>query len=310
MKKIAILGATGYIGKSLIYYLSLKKEFEVFPFARSIKKLNSFLNSINKKNYFKARSFSEFGNHKYDVVINCIGIGDPKEMKEAGFKLFEITEKFDNLILGYLKQHPQTKYINFSSGAVYGKSIGEPIDEKSLLILDVNNIDQGDCYAVSKINCEAKHRCLTDLNIIDIRLFSFFSRFMGIKNSGFLLSHIINAVNNKKVFTAVPEDFVRDFINPADLLNLIKLIIKKEKINDYFDAYSQKPISFFQLLKYFKNSYGLKCRISSDVKLISPTGSKNAYYSKNRKAEKLLGYEPEFSSLSGMKEEIKYLIDL
>lgn len=307
MKKIAILGATGYIGKSLTYCLSLKKEFEVFLFARSEKKLNVFLDSIDKRRNFTACNFSKFGNYQYDVVINCIGIGDPKKMKEAGFELFEITEKFDNLILNYLKQYPKTKYINFSSGAVYGKSIGAPINKKSQLILDINNIDQGDCYAVSKINCEAKHRCLIDLNIIDIRLFSFFSRFIELKKTGFLLSHIINAINNKTIFTAVPDDFVRDFINPIDLLNLIKLIIKKEKINDFFDVYSQRPISFFQLLKYFKKKYGLEYKISRNIELISPTGSKNAYYSKNKKA-KLLGYQPKYSSMAGIEEEIKYLI--
>ncbi|HBA36496.1 TPA: hypothetical protein DCZ15_01325 [Candidatus Falkowbacteria bacterium] len=308
MKKIAILGATGFIGKSLIYCLSQEEDFEVFAFARSPEKINTFLDSLDKKTNFIACSFDEFFNHEYDAVINCIGIGDPKEMKEAGFELFEITERFDNMALDYLRRRPKTRYINFSSGAVYGKTVGTPIDTESLLVLDINHIDQGDCYAVSKINCEAKHRCLVDLNIVDIRLFSFFSRFLGLENSGFLLSHVINAINNKTVFTAVPDDFIRDFINPHDILNLIKLIIKKERINDFFDAYSLEPVSFFHLLKYFQEKYNLKYKISRNIDLISPTGLKNAYYSKNKKAE-TLGYYPKFSSLTGIEEEIKYLIN-
>ena len=37
-------------------------------------------------------------------------------------------------------------------------------------------------YALSKINSEIKHRKLKHLNIIDLRLFSFFSRFMNLKS--------------------------------------------------------------------------------------------------------------------------------
>lgn len=307
MKKIAVLGATGYIGKSLVYKLILKKNYEIFLFARSTKKLKDFLKLYTKYSVNKVKKIDDFRFGKYDVVINCVGIGDPKKMKEAGYELFEITEKFDNLIINYLKINPKTVYINLSSGAVYGKSIEKPIHKKSLLVLDINNVDQGDCYTVTKINCEAKHRAIANLNIIDIRLFSFFSRFIELENSGFLLSHIINSINKKRTFYAISTNFIRDFINPEDLLRLIELIIKKGKINDFFDAYSKKPISFFKLLKFFEKNYGLKYKFKDDLKLVSPTGPKNSYFSSNKKAVSL-GYIPTYSSLGGIAEEVKYLI--
>jgi hypothetical protein len=36
-----------------------------------------------------------------------------------GSDIFKITEKYDDMVLGYLKLHKETKYIFLSSGAVY-----------------------------------------------------------------------------------------------------------------------------------------------------------------------------------------------
>ena len=85
------------------------------------------------------------------------------------------------------------------------------------------------------------------------------------------------------------------------------LIIKEKNINDVFDVYSAKPISKFEMLSYFKRKYGLKYKIKKDPKLNSPTGSKNCYYSENKKAEKI-GYKPKFSSLKGMDSEISNIL--
>jgi len=306
MKKIAILGATGYIGKSLVFNLLSEKGVEFFLFARSKNKLNKFLKNIKGERKFKSNHFKKFNNYKYDTIINCVGIGNPSEMKKSGVKIFEITEEFDNLILKYLLLNPKTLYINLSSGAAYGKKIEKPIENNSYSTLNINNLDQGDAYSIVKINSEAKHRTLKNLNIVDLRIFSFFSRFLEL-GPGYLISDIINSIKNKTILITKPENIIRDYINPRDLLDLIKLIIKKRKINDVFDVYSAEPVSKFDLLKYFKKRYDLKYKIKKDPKLDSPTGIKNAYYSKNKKANKL-GYKPKFSSLMGIDYEINNLL--
>lgn len=306
MKKIAIMGATGYIGKSLIFELSVKKEFEVFLFARSIKKLDTFLKIIKKKDNFKIKHFEKFNNYKYNCIINCIGIGNPKDVKGAGFKLFEITEKFDNLIIDYIKKYPNTIYINLSSGAVYGKNIKEPVNKKTYSSININNLDSGDNYSIAKINSEAKHRSLKSLNIVDLRIFSFFSRFIKL-DAGYLISDIVSSIKNKKTLITNSENIIRDYIHPENLLNLIKLIIRKNKINDFFDVYSLKPISKFEMLEYFKKNYGLKYQFANNLKISSPTSSKSKYYSNNKKA-KNLGYKPNFSSLNGIEYEIKNIV--
>jgi short-subunit dehydrogenase len=60
MKVIALLGATGYIGKSLVYHVSGQKEDMFFLFARSEQKLKVFLKTIDRKPPFAIGSFQKF----------------------------------------------------------------------------------------------------------------------------------------------------------------------------------------------------------------------------------------------------------
>jgi len=138
---------------------------------------------------------------EYDVVINCVGVGRPEKIEEVGFDIFSITEKFDNLVIDYLQKNRKCIYINFSSGAVYGKNFKRPVDQGSISSLNVNSIDISDAYSLAKINSEAKHRALQGYNIVDIRIFSYFSRDIDL-NAKFLLSEAMSSIkDNKTLFT-------------------------------------------------------------------------------------------------------------
>lgn len=303
MRNIAILGATGYIGKSLVQHLSRRKEDKFFLFARSQEKLKKFLQIIDHNPLFTTKLFQKFSAGRYDVVINCVGMGNPSEVRKSGNKIFQITEKFDNLILKYLEKHPKALYINLSSGAVYGKKIEKPLEITSQSVIDINNLDSGDYYAIAKMNSEAKHRALPNFNIVDIRVFSFFSHFINL-SSGYLMADVINSLQHKKKLITSPDDIIRDYIGADELWDLMELIMKKGRMNDVFDIYSAKPVSKFALLKYLKRKYGLQYSIMKTSRKQSPTGIKNLYYSKNKKAENI-GYFPKRTSLKVIDNEIK-----
>ena len=304
-KKIAIFGSTGNIGKNISMYFSAENEFDLVLFGRNEKKVEKIMNKIMNNSKYLFHNYNEFDNDNYDVVINCIGISDPQIISKNN-KILEITEKYDNKIIDYIKSKKDTKYVNFSSGAVYGQSFESPIKESSLCKLNINKLDQNNSYQISKINSELKHRKFNDLNIIDLRIFNFFSRFSDLK-SNFLMSQISNALKHNKEFLTDKNNIVRDYIHPEDLFKIIKICIKKRKINDSFDVKSKKPISKFQLLKIINKKYGLNY-IIQNLEHSSPTGIKMKYYSKSKKIEHL-GLFPKYTSINAILTELNYIMD-
>jgi len=291
-KKIAILGATSHIAKGLILNFKQSKKNELFLFARLPKKVKEFLKEYNLSPNRHIYEFKHFQSEKYDVIINCVGLGTPVKVKEASDEVFRLTEEFDNMVLEYLLRYPKTLYINFSSGAIYSVS--------------VNDMKPEHYYGIAKLHQEAKHRALKKLNIVDIRVFSYFSRFIEL-DSGYFLTELIKSLKRKRVFITNPCDFVRDFLAPQDLFDLICLIIKAKPFNGAIDAYSSMPISKFKLLDYFVKNYSLKYTVNRGLKLTCPTGVKSRYCSSSRKAEGL-GYKPKFSSLEIVAMESKYIL--
>ena len=298
-KSIAILGCTGHVGKNLIYYFGREERFELVLFSRDKKKIKKIVSENHFKNNFTLNNYEEFNESKFDVIINCIGISDPAKIESEEKIIMKLTEDFDQLILDYLKNNSDVKLINFSSGAVYGEEINSPINDTTPFSLNAHSQ-----YAIAKIQSETRHRNLAEFNIIDLRLFSFFSRFMDL-NTRFLISEIISSINQKKKFITNEFDFYRDYIHPKDLFSLLKKCINKNTINDVFDLYSKKPIGKFELLDSLKDNFGLQYEIRPNSGFSSPTGFKKNYYSESRKA-KLLGYEPQYSSIETIVNEMKY----
>jgi len=306
--KIAILGSTGHVGKNLTYYFGNEYTHELFLFSRNEKKLEKTVSQLGLKKNFSVRTYDEFNNSKYDVVINCVGISDPAKIKSSQGTILETTEKFDTMTLDYLERFPESKLINFSSGIVYGGNFSSPIT-KTILIdenFDGNEKDGRGEYALSKINSEIKHRMLKSLNIIDFRLFSFFSRFINL-DAKFLMCEVISSIMQNKKFLTDETDIYRDYIHPKDLFLYVKKCMAKDSLNDVFDICSKKPIGKFELLNFLKEKYGLQYEIEPGVKSFNPTGFKRNYYSESRKAESL-GYKPEYSSIGTISDEISFII--
>jgi nucleoside-diphosphate-sugar epimerase len=306
MKNIAILGSTGYIGKSIIPHIMLLENVKIYLFSRSKDKVVEFIQAIEgKKDNMQVCNYAEFDHFSYDLIVNCAGIGNPAVLKKDFAAIFEVTEHFDTLIIAYLEKHPDATYLNLSSGAVYGTTNTGPFLASSKSLLCINELNQSEYYSVAKINSEAKHRALKHLNIVDVRVFSFFSSFVD-TDANFLLSEIVRSLKNKTVFETSNADIVRDFITPFDLVQAIKIILDIQKINDSFDIYSLSPITKFEILKLFSEKFGLEFKVIDDIKLVSPTGVKNEYYPMDRKME-TLGYAPKYSSLSGIEAEMQYI---
>ena len=304
--KIAILGATSQIAQDLILSFSKHKDYVFFLFGRNVNLLEKWINRENLNNKYSAQEYSCFNNSQsYDVIINFVGIGDPVKAQKMGGDIFKITEQYDGMALDYVKCHKETKYIFLSSGAVYGGNYQEPVNKNTVAMIDINNLDSTDWYTIAKLYAEAKHRSLSNLSIVDIRVFNYFSHTQDM-SARFLITDIVRAIKNKEVFKTSADDIMRDFITPPDFHNLIQAIIDYQPINIALDCYTKSPVLKFDLLSEFGSKFGLKYEVGKDIDIVNATGAKLNYYSVNKVA-KSMGYSPKNTSLEGIIQEINLL---
>lgn len=281
MSNIAILGPHSHIAKGILFNLTEHDNIHLFS--------TSFFNTK-----FKLHDYGEFNNFDYDIIINCVGVGTANKLNGNYTKYFTVLEEFDNLCLAYCKQNRNCLYISFSSGVVNR-------------ILDPNNITKKDFYAITRYYSEAKHRAY-DLNIVDLRLYSYFSHFADF-NDKYFITEVIKSALNKEPFITSKEDFYRDYLHHEDLVSAINLCSCVGVINDYFDIGSAKRVSKKEILDYFINQHSLIVEYKQDFNYDTATGLKLDYTADNSKAKKILGYEPKFDSLTCIIEESKYIMD-
>jgi nucleoside-diphosphate-sugar epimerase len=296
LKRIAILGATGYIGKALIYALLCDDSiYELYLFSRSKESLEKlsilFRSNISSRHRVVYKTLDEFMFFEYDVVVHTAGISDLSHLHDKNqSQVLMITEELDQLLMKYLMSYDTTVCIVISSGAIY---------KAPLSISDAVTV--ADYYALAKKESEERHRQAKEFSIIDIRVFSFFSRFID-TGAHFLMSEIIRSLKDKKTLITNSDNIVRDFVSASDLLELIKKIIEVGPINDSFDIYSKKPITKFELLQFLHKKYGLIYEVR-DFASIKKGISGSEYFSENKKAKEI-GYYPKQTSLEVIDKEV------
>jgi len=295
--KIIFFGASSQIAKSLIKKFSQDPQNQLTFFVRNLDVFANWL--VNKKishDQSDIKTYSEFSiNDEVDVIINCIGIGDPAQAIKISSSIDDTTNKFDDLVLHYLEFNPKTKYFFLSSGIAYGDIFSAPARNYNQQNIKISSIKQEDQYSISKIKAENKHRKLSKFSIIDIRIFSFLSDEININNS-FFITDALRAIKEDVVFLTNMNNITRDYIGVDDLYQLIEILIPIDGLNTIVDTYSKNPIDKFTILDFLKSSFGLRYQFQEDFKAINASGIKDHYYSRNFIAEDF-GYSPNFSSL-------------
>ena len=304
-QKIALLGASGHIGKNIIQHLSTKKNYELILFSRNKRKLQYTIKNCFPNKNFNILDYENFDKSYYDIIINCIGMSDPKDLQLNENIIYELSEHYEKIVLGYLENSPDTLYINMSSGIVYEENFTSPVDQ-STNINELKSTKPPHPYVVAKRKAEINHRKLPDKNIIDLRIFNFFSRYIDL-NADFFMSHVVSSLKNKKKFLTNNIDFKRDFIHPLDFGDLIEKCVIKHNLNSGFDVYSKKPISKFEILDLLYEKYHLNFEINDASISVSPTGLKKNYFSNSRKALEI-GYKPNYTSLETIVTEIQFCL--
>lgn len=309
-KRIALLGATSHIAKCLIKNFIAAGDASLSLFTRKAEPVQAFLCEIGAKenrDLAVCVGYDTFPEQAYDAIINCIGLGTSSHEPHIYTSFFMVTEQFDNMVISYLLKSPHTRFLNFSSGAIYGRSFPEPAQEQTVNAVRVNALTRDDSFTIAKMNSEAKHRAFEQLNIIDIRVFSYFSRFIDISGKYFI-TELFHSLVHDTIFHTSGENIVRDYIHPDDLFDLTTRCLELDKTNTAFDAYSLEPVAKLDVLKTFSDLYKLNVKTEDEKAYHTVTGQKSIYYSAYKKAAEI-GYTPRYSSLDTLRMEGELLLE-
>lgn len=312
--QIAILGATGHIAKGMILELLETPESELTLFARNSQRVEEFLQSETRPEHCrKCRVFSDFSrlrDSEFDLVFNCVvNRSPPGSSKGVDFELFQVMEFFDNLVLDYLRDHENCRYVHFSSGAVYGGDYDSPIRADQCASFPINRITPAHYYQAVKLYSEARHRALPHRNIVDIRVFAYFSRFIDLRSS-FLMAEVVSCLLEDRVFQTDEVDIVRDYSHPKDLFSLIRCCLQSSKtpLNTVLDIYSLEPVGKFRVLEELARRFRLKYEVVPQKMTHPISGIKPVYRSENRSAAEF-GFVPQFTSLETIVSETEKILE-
>lgn len=305
--RIAILGATSQIAKDLTLSFCTQSSHELVLYARRPEVVSQWLASVGLADRYAVADFAVFKADAYfDAILNFVGVGNPAQAAAMGASIFDVTCKYDEMALDYVRQHPQCRYIFLSSGAAYGSSFDAPAHENTKAVIAINDLQPQDWYGVAKLHAECRHRSLPHLAIVDIRVFNYFSHTQDM-SARFLITDILRAIRDNTVLQTSADYIVRDFIHPLDFCNLVNAILAAPEANAVVDAYSKAPIGKPTLLAAMQEKFGLQYETVQTGAGVNATGGKPHYYSLNTRAAGF-GYMPSLTSLQGVLEEAAHLM--
>jgi nucleoside-diphosphate-sugar epimerase len=305
--RIAILGATSQIAKDLVLSFSAQSNHELVLYARRPVVVKQWLASVGLAGRYAVADFTAFSaDEHFDALLNFVGVGNPTQTAAMGASIFDVTLKYDEMALGYVRQHPQCRYIFLSSGAAYGSSFDEPVDENTKAVIAINNLQPQDWYAVAKLHAECRHRSLPHLPIVDIRVFNYFSHTQDM-SARFLITDILRAICDKTVLKTSADYIVRDYSHPSDFHKLVSALLSAPLENAAADCYSRAPVDKPNLLAAMQEQFGLQYEITQASVSVNATGNKPHYYSLNTRAADF-GYQPTLTSLEGIVKEMQMIL--
>lgn len=305
--KIAIVGANSQIAKDIITRFS--DEHALLLFSRKAQEVKSYMDDMGFTNYLSFNYKVLEGRQFYvDAVINFVGVGDPAKLGVMKDGIFDLTKKYDEIALKFMRR-PNTKYIFISSGAAYGGTFDAPARHDAKVTYPQELTPQH-YYGLAKWLAEVKHRVLFEKHIVDLRVFNYVSHTQSLELK-FMLTELLRAIIRQRGIDATPyavdyTDLWRDYIGPDDLFQMIDCILAAPGFNGAVDAYTKAPIDKHTLLEELHKRYGLHFAYIERI-VQAPTGVKPKYYSENYAAAKL-GYQPQLTSLETIFKEADQLL--
>ena len=294
MKKILVIGGTGFIGFHVIKE-ALKRKWKVTSISltkpnrnRRQKKVKYIL--LNLTNFKKLKKKI---NDNYDFVINAAGYNKITSLSES---------LFDSHFLGLLnllkvlKTKKLKKFIQIGSSAEYGKATS-PQRENAICLPKTS-------YAMAKFACTNFLQNYHRNNNFPATILRFFLVYGPNQGKNRVLPEVIEACLKNKKFATTLGNQKCDFCFIDDAIKAIfKTLFTSKSNGEVINIGYGKPLKI-------KDSINLVCKLIGKGqplfgKLKYKKGTNMKLYPDIRKAKKIIGWTPKINFFQGIKKTIE-----
>ncbi|QLH05807.1 NAD-dependent epimerase/dehydratase family protein [Nitrosopumilus ureiphilus] len=285
MTNILLLGGTGFIGKSLLQQLEKKNSVKIMIHNSNLQtNAEKFKGNILKKDSF----FNEI--RENETIINLSGQLTANESDYINTNILGGLNLLDSCI-----GKKTSQIILISTINVYGENLQQPSKENDPLKPKTT-------YGVIKMITEQMYEYFSKMYGVNITILRLADIYGPSKNNGFL-SKIIKSIKEK---TIVPVCYnqgkqQRDMLYIDDAIDcILKTINYKRDGFNIFNVSSGKRYSINELISFIEKIS--KTKITAKYSLEIP--DENCIWADNRKAKKLLKFEPKIDIETGLKSTI------
>lgn len=297
MKKIVLLGGTGFIGSHLFSRLSKNEEYDVKVF--SSRPANWVSPALQKS--FIQGDFRDIGPlmrviHDADILIHLVSSTVPSS------SIHDPVGDIENNVVGtvnLLSQIPNTaikKVIYFSSGGtVYGNPTYLPVDEKHPLA-PINP------YGISKVACESYLRYYSSR-------FNFEHNIIRPSNpygpgqpvdgiQGVIAAFLSRVLKGQELKVWGDGTAVRDYIYIDDLVEFVAKLIASDHSGEVFNVGSGVACNLNEIVRVISDVSHTSPRV---VNVGAAASNVDEIYLDISRAKTLLDWEPKFSLKEGVE---------
>jgi len=309
LKKILILGGSGYLGSRLSYLLANEgNNVDVVSRSKVIKNKN-WLEKINKViigDIRESKLLDSITNKSYDCLINLVSLDNNKSNKHPEFVNSVNVMPVWNLLELFNKKNNLNQFIYFSTIHVYDRSYSE-ISESSFL----NPKSKYGLTHLLSENIVNHYNSTTNITCLNLRLSNSYGSpyFSNIDCWNLVVNDFCKmAFYNNEIIINSDGTGLCDFVHFQDVFNAVSLlIIKNELEHNIFNLTSSISTSIYDLALLIKKIF--KRRLNKDIvinRLVEkPVFFKNDLTFKNDRFKKI-GLDLEVDLESGINELIDY----
>lgn len=280
MKRVAVMGAHGFVGRNLTEFL--QEKYIVFPVTRDN---FSFLEEEKVKTFIKE--------NEIDIIINCANVGGSR--KNGYAQETPITE--DNLRMFFNIENcllPHMKLINFGSGAQYNKKR----DLVKVAEEEIGKVIPEDSYGYSKfVMSKYISKCS---NIYHPVIFGLYGKY-----EDYTFKFISNAIikNLLRMPITINQNVIFDYLHIDDFLHIIELLLENDYKDKEFNITPMESIDLVSAAEIINCCGGYK----SDI-IINKAGMNFQYTGANGQLLKMVGGYEFLSYKEGIEKLYQFYL--